>query len=132
MRIKTSRVEFEAEPVGVHADDLLAKERLKPGRAPHKTKQCAAWLFDFLAAAKKPVGLATIFEAAGAKGFVGEKLGSKWSIPTTLYNALDLVRELPAPRDGKRIDALDLPNDAGRMAKHWYLVAAEAPAQQTA
>ena len=67
-----------------------------------------------------------------AKGFVGEKLGTKWSIPTTLYNALDLVRDLPAPRDGKRIDALDLPNDAGRMAKHWYLVAAEAPAQQTA
>ena len=131
-RIKTSRVEFEAEPIPLHADDLLATARLKPGREPHKTKQCATWLFDFLAAAKRPVGLATLFEAAGAKGFVGEKLGTKWSIPTTLYNALDLVRELPAPRDGKRIDALDLPNDAGRMAKHWSLVAAEAPAQQTA
>ena len=119
-RIKTSRVEFEAEPIPLHADDLLAAARQKPGREPHKAKQCATWLFDFLAAAKRPVGLATLFEAAGAKGFVGEKLGTKWSIPTTLYNALDLVRELPAPRDGKRIDALDLPNDAGRMAKHWY------------
>jgi hypothetical protein len=130
-RIKTSRVEFEAEPIPVHADELLGKKRDQPGREGLKTKECAEWLFDFLAAAKRPVSLATIFEAAGKEGFVGEKIGAKWSIPTTLYNALDLVRDLPAPRHGKRIDILDLPNDFGKQVKHWYLTAREAPRQRT-
>jgi hypothetical protein len=130
--IRTSRVEFEAEPVEADPDELMAASRKGKGRrgpSPKKTLAVAEWLFDVLSDAPQPTPLAEIFDAAGSKGFVGQKRESngKWSIPAALYQARDLVPTLPAPRHGKKVFDLKAPvRDGHREVVHWYLGSADA------
>jgi hypothetical protein len=127
--ISTSRVVFDTGIVEADITSLLAgrREAKRRGPQPTKTNEIAEWLHDFLVEQKRPVPLAAIFDAAGEKGFVGEKKeDGKWSIPAGLYRARDAIPSLPEPRGG-RIEELSMPvRDGGRNTLHWYLVSIDA------
>jgi hypothetical protein len=127
--IATSRVVFDTGLVEADITTLLAgrREAKRRGPQPTKTNEIAEWLHDFLVEQKRPVPLAAIFDAAGEKGYVGEKKeDGKWSVPAGLYRAKDAIPNLPEPRGG-RIEELSMPvREGGRNTLHWYLVAIDA------
>lgn len=127
--IPTSRLDFEPGPVEGDAADIMSGKSGKRGPDPKKTVAVAEWLYDFLADGhRRP--MAEIFDAAGLAGFVGDKRpeDKKWSNPNALYLAKKAVPNLPAPRNGKRVDDLAFPiRTGGRNIVHWHLVDTDAP-----
>jgi hypothetical protein len=124
--VRTSRVEYEADPIEANAVDILEAGR-NPGKrrgpSPEKTRKVAEWLFDFLNSRPGAEPFAAIIEAAGALGFVGtQKSDGKWSNPRALYLAKDAVPGLEGERAGYSIDDFKVPiRDGGREILHWRL-----------
>jgi hypothetical protein len=106
--------EFEAALVDADPDDIVNRKSQKatsPGPAPEKTVKAAKWLLKYLVeqCSEQWTALKTLFDAAGAMGFVGvqkpDKYGHlRWSIPATLYQARNLILTLPDPDNGWMID----------------------------
>jgi AAA domain-containing protein/bifunctional DNA primase/polymerase-like protein len=130
--IKTSRVEFESEPLDPETTVGLTtgKAAQKRGPSPEKTMAVATWLADFLQARMpNPVPLAAIFDAAGQEGLIGTKRDDgKWSNVGILYQARDRVVALEGDRAGVMIQDMKAPIRVGsRPIVHWYLSAPDAP-----
>lgn len=126
--IVTSRLAFEDKPVDADAAEIMSGKPSKRGPDPKKTTEVAEWLFDFLHDQKKPVCLAAIFDAAGGAGLIGERNAKgKWSGIGTLYDAVKRAPLLLEPRNGYRIETLEIKlAPGGRDIKHWYLCSAGA------
>jgi putative DNA primase/helicase len=123
--IRTARLEYEEKTVDVDPTQLMDADRArtKRGPKPRKTNEVAEWLYDHLTEQGRPVPLAAILDAAGEKGFVGQKQDNgRWSSPANIYRAKDVVPSLPEPKGGYRVEELSMPvREGGRNTLHWYL-----------
>jgi hypothetical protein len=104
--IETATPKFEANTVDVNLNDMVNGRAgvNRRGPTPDRTREVAEWLHDTLRAAGGTMSAATLYDAAGAKGFLGERKGREWTGKRTLLRARDYVPTLDAPRNGKRID----------------------------
>ncbi len=118
---------FEDKTVEVDVNEVVNSGPKRPARGPmpRKTTEVALWLLGFLKADAHPVRLRDVFNAAGAKGYVGElkpvedgKL--KWSIPITLYRAKDMIATLEGEDAGWAVKDLQ----EGKQV-FWQLVRAD-------
>lgn len=125
---KTSRAVLEADAVAIDAEAMAnPKKGPKRGFDAKVTPAVAEWLFDFLTSQGSATPLAAVFDAAGEAGHAGAWKDGKWGGVGTLYNAMKLIPQLPAPRDGKRVEPLEIQiKPGGRHVKHWYLCSAGA------
>jgi len=118
--IETSYPVFEAEPVHVDLQEAMGKKgHGHRGPSPQRTLEVAVWLLDYLRQEGQPVRVRHVFEAAGAKGYVGELKDEKgrlrWSGGRTLYTAKERVPELPEPNRGWTIEAYPDPDGGGQV-----------------
>jgi hypothetical protein len=116
---KTSRAEFEAEPVAIDAEAMANPKHAEgPMRGPEPKKETAAaeWLHDFLTDRAGWTERRDVVEAAGAAGLIGKQHPAtrKWSNFNMLYKAKKRVSTLDAPRAGWWIDEQDMRGDRDR------------------
>jgi hypothetical protein len=128
LEIETACPVFEAETIPFNLQEAMGKKSHR-GPVPQRTSEISLWLLDYLRHEDQPVRVRTVFEAAGAKGYVGElKENSeghqRWTGVSTLYTAKDRVPQLPKPNDGWCIEACVDPD--GRTV--WQAVRPEAGA----
>ena len=121
---KTSRVEFDPEPVKVDVQAMANGDtKGKRGPDPKKTLAVAEWLYDFLIGRPGPTPLGAIFDAAGEAGHVGARRDNKWSNPQALYRAFAAIPTLGPPREGAQTNELEVQlKTGGKHVKHWQVI----------
>jgi hypothetical protein len=125
--IRTSFARFESEPIDADAAEMMSaghSKGKKPGPEPAKTLAVMEWLHDFLKDEGNPVLLAAVFDAIGPTGLLGSRgKDGKWTSQSLLYEARKRIPQLPAPRNGKRVDDFKARlKEGGKECIYWHLI----------
>jgi hypothetical protein len=128
---KTTRAEFEAEPVAIDLEAMANPKSDQPRRGPDPKKEIkvAEFLHDFLNGRPGWTERSAVYTAAGDAGLIGvqDPVTQRWSNGTLVYRAKKRIPALEEPRHGKRIEEQDMATDRDRYPRIcWRLVDADA------
>lgn len=127
--IETAIPRFEEGTVSVDLGHLMGGGNRRRGPKAAKSEKLAIWLFDYLSEQQSPVQAGPLYDQAAA-AFADEvpnPLGEKgedgrWTHGKALQRAADYIPNLPAPRNGKRVERF---RDPDSQRWHWQLLGAE-------